>query len=425
MLIVGALALVMMAGLEWWRTRDVLSPTVLYCGVWGLTLCLLALFGRWYYPVSPAAVAVYVLGGFAFGVGGWLAVSLKTAMSEHSSRSSRRSMPDRRIMIRVAVLVALELVLLVPYVQGQLRIAGSVSWTMVLKVIRIQSLLSRAEEGSASTLSLVANAPIVALAAAVAAWYVRGTKPAGAVLAALAVGGAFVIEILTGAKMGIVSLLVSLAALSALQSPRGSGKKLLVGISIALVVFAIGVLAINFAYVVPGMGTVDRLRLAGQTTLGYWLGGAVAFSNVVENPQALESTQPLMAFFLNTAHSLGLRSSSAQLHAAYTAIGPGSETNVYTIFFTYFKDHGWLGMMGLSSLLGALLSLLHRVARRGEPLATVFYALFVPGLLLSIHAEHFWTALNQWMKLIVILALVFVAIPRHVHPRTEAEDSHV
>lgn len=406
LLSVGSVVLFGLATLDWLMKRDILAPSVLFCGAWGITLGALALSGSWYYPVSADAVAVYVYGGFAFCIGSWVISAVTPTLRRDRRFGAPTGAPSRCQLVRVVLLVVLEWGLLVPYVRGVLSIAGNASWRVALQIVRVHSQLMQAE-GPASSLNAIANAPVVALAASIAAWYMRGTRPMGRIIAAIAVGGAIAVSALTGAKLALVTLIVTLAAISALQSKGDFMRKLAVGVIAALIVFAIGTTLINNAFV-PVTGLGEAARLAGLTTLDYWLGGSVAFGNVVVHPQAFESTQPLMAFFLNTARSLGLRNSSPALHATYSAIGPGREINVYTIYFTYFKDHGWLGMLGLCALLAVVLTLLWRSSRRGATLGTLFYALSVPALLLSIHAEHFWTGLNQWIKLLVLLGAVFI-----------------
>lgn len=406
MLVVGALTLLGLAVFDWFMKRDILAPGVLFCGMWGLTLLAVAISGSWYNPISPSAIAVYVYGGLAFCLGSWTVATLVHPTKHLDQTDVDETLATRSQLLPVGVLVGLELILAVPYIRGQLLVANGASWRVALQIIRVHSLILQAE-GPASSLTPVANAPVVGLAAAVAGWYVRRVGPTGRLLAQVAVGVALVLDVLTGAKTGIVTLVVTLGALSALQSDTHALKQLSVGIMVGLIVFAIGTLLINFAFVHTA-GLRGMAELAGLTTLDYWLGGPVAFSNVIAQPQAFESTQPLAAFFLNTAHSLGLRSSSPALHATFSAIGPSRVTNVYTVYFTYFKDHGWLGMIGLCALLGVVMTLLWRSSRRGAILPILFYALSVPSLLLSIQAEHFWTGLNQWIKLLVLLSLVFI-----------------
>lgn len=406
MLTVGALTLLGLAALDWLMKRDILAPGVLFCGMWGLTLCAIALSGSWYYPVSTTAIAVYVYGGLAFYIGSWAISALVHPATRHRLTNLDDTVPSRSQLVRVGLLIALELGLLVPYVRGQLSIAGGASWRVALYTIRVHSVMM-AVEGPASSISPVANAPVVALAAAVAAWYIRGTKPMGRILAAVAVAGAVVADVLTGAKIGAVSLIITLAAMSGLQSKGHSLKKLAGGAVMGLILFAIGTLLINFAFV-PSAGVGGAVRLAGLTTLDYWLGGAVAFGDVFVQSWSLYSGQLLMAFFLNTAHSLGFRQLPLTQYDFYSAIGPGRFTNVWTIYVTYFKGHGWLEMLGLCALLGAVLTLLWRSSRRGAILPMLFYTLLVPSLLFSIEAEKFWTGLNQWIKLLILLSLVFI-----------------
>ena len=115
---------------------------------------------------------------------------------------------------------------------------------------------------------------------------------------------------------------------------------------------------------------------------------------------------------METANGLGAHFTIPSLHAEYTRISQTEETNVYTIYFSYFKDYGWLGVTIGLFLLGSLLTWIYSYARRGNHLAMALYSMNAVGLVLSIHAEHFLLALNLYIKMLVFFYLVYYGFSR-------------
>jgi len=88
------------------------------------------------------------------------------------------------------------------------------------------------------------------------------------------------------------------------------------------------------------------------------------------------------------------------------------ESNTYTIYYTYFRDFGWFGAVLCLAVLGAILTLIFRLARRGLPIAVLLYAVAAKGIVLSFHAEHFFLALNFIIKAGVFFSLLYLVVAR-------------
>jgi oligosaccharide repeat unit polymerase len=133
----------------------------------------------------------------------------------------------------------------------------------------------------------------------------------------------------------------------------------------------------------------------------------VAFDRIVQNPSGIRSSWSISRFFLLTANKLGASFEVPSLHAEYTMISPTMKTNVYTMYFSYFQDYGWAGIVVLPCALGYALTWIYRKARNGSHAALVLYGLMFSGILVSGFAEVFFLALNTLLKAVVVVWLVF------------------
>ena len=157
----------------------------------------------------------------------------------------------------------------------------------------------------------------------------------------------------------------------------------------------------------PSASLSENIAPAVEIVEWYTLGGVVAFDRVVQNPSGMRSSWSISRFFLLTANKLGASFEVPSLHAEYTMISPSMKTNVYTMYFSYFQDYGWPGIVVLPYVLGYALTWTYRKARSGSRGALVLYGLTFSGILVSGFSEVFFLALNTLLKAIVVVWLVF------------------
>ena len=212
-------------------------------------------------------------------------------------------------------------------------------------------------------------------------------------------------------KVNSVRLIVMLMLISCLREKRIRIKLLFSCLAAVVVLFSVGLIAVNFAY-----ETHNNLwDIIYATLLGiqnYWLGSLVAFDAIVADPLIMESAQRLNRFFLETANYFGASFYVPVLHADFSAISPDQESNTYTIYFSYFKDYGWFGMIiGMMSL-GGLTTWVYKATRSGSPVVVGIYSMLATGLLLSIHAEHFVLGLNGYLKALIFFVLIYHVLAR-------------
>jgi oligosaccharide repeat unit polymerase len=173
------------------------------------------------------------------------------------------------------------------------------------------------------------------------------------------------------------------------------------------VLFAIVAVVLGKGRTNPSASLSENIAPAVEIVEWYTLGGVVAFDRIVQNPSGIRSSWSISRFFLLTANKLGASFEVPSLHAEYTMISPSMKTNVYTMYFSYFQDYGWAGIVLLPYVLGYTLTWVYRNARGGSRAALVLYGLMFSGILLSGFNEEFFLALNTLLKGVVVVWLVF------------------
>ena len=395
----AALTVVMLAA-----ARNTLFPPVLFAGTWLLTLVGLIAFGGTLYDVGDYGYLVFLVGACAFCCGGLLTLCVLPHPDSGAPRP-RNGAPITRAALDI--LLGL-LVASFPYYVGvAFRIAGTSETAAAVLAIRRAVIEA---EGDANPFGAVAGnlnvlAGLVAIALVYEAdgtWRRRWRAIAGIVVA-LAYGA------LTGTKGGALLLVTFFFAaqirVGKIKMAAGLG-----AIAIALTFFAVGLLAINL----PGRSFEDVRTAAGalsSTFISYWLGPLVSFGQIAEQPDALASSENIGRFFLQTARSLGLDVTLPSLYEKYTPISADMTNNTYTIYFSYFKDYGWLGMALLLASLGVFLTILWARALRGFPVAVLMYAMMCKAIVQSFFNEAFFLGLNGYIKAYVLYWFLYRLLP--------------
>lgn len=386
----------------WCITRSALSPAVLYCGVWSVTLGGLFVAGTVFLPVSEYVCLIYLVGGVSFALGSGVCLS---CLSAGAADSPRRRTPSA-VRITLDFITAL-LILLFPYfLHLAVTLAGTSNPIVMVQYIRQISV--EAEGGS--PFGPVANLTVLAPLVALAMTYESDGSFSRRARAALSIVVALAYSVLTGSKGGAF-ILVTTFFVTQIQA-----RQIKVGTAIAAVAlftgfFGAGLLAVNLGGQTRG-GTSLVAHEIGARVLNYWLGSPVAFSSIAQKPNSLPSSESIDRFFLQTGNSLGMKNSVPSINPPYTPIETdGQNSNTYTIYFSYFKDFGWLGAVLLLAVLGAMLTWAWRSAMTGGPVAVLLYASFCTGLLQSIYSENFFLTLNFYSKAVVFYLALYRVSP--------------
>lgn len=406
MLILTIVLLILLALFAYRASGNLLFPGVIFSGTWALTLAALWLSGDTYFPISVMTNMVYLLGAAALCTGSLWGARLSFDFGPRAAPAAPgRSSPW---IYRVLELTLLLLLIGLPlFWEKVLGTVADASADALLHSIRAKAIES-SEQGN--TLGLIGNFVVLSQFVAVMLFYEMDSSWGRRLRAVCAVCLALVYGAMTGTKGNAIVLMLSLFFIYSIKRRRIGVGMLLGTIGVSAVFFLVGLFLINFV----GTSIADMPAMLNDLVglvRHYWLGGCVAFDQIVDNPEIIESTRPINRFFLETARSLGMAVYVPPLHADYLMISPVQETNVYTIYFTYFKDFGWYATLPVMSALGALLGVLYNMAMRGGAIAVLMYATMCVALVMSVFIEQIIVGLNIHIKFLLLLFVVYKVIP--------------
>lgn len=406
MIYVVVLALAMLLALNYYWAGSLLAPATLYAAIWCASVTGLLLSGDSLYPVSDQTLFLYFLGALAFSLGAVLADVYLPIGSNCSTASW--GIGGRFLYFFLDAILVIVMLGLPVFLTGLVDRVDFDDPTRYFAAIRQAAIEA---SGQVTTFSVVRNLSVVALLMAMAMHYEDNGTAARRWRAYLAIGIALIYAVAEGTKGNAVIFITMLLFISWVKAGRINPKQLIIGGATVLVVFSAGLLIVNYAYMDTG-GLVESAAFLLPVIQNYWLGGLVAFDRIMLDPNSIEAVQSVSRFFLETANSLGANYPVPSLHAEYTDISATMDTNTYTIYYTYFLDFGWYGTVVWLAFLGAILTWVFRLARRGMPIAVMLYAIAAVGIVFSFHAEHFLLALNFILKTVIFFSFVYLVVAR-------------
>jgi oligosaccharide repeat unit polymerase len=387
--------------------QNLLFPPVLFVGTWLISLLGIMLSGDSMFEVSSLTYLVYIFGAISFSIGGVVGLDMGRARAPDTIglKSTNQTNCSSSLALDVALVV---LVVGLPFYWREMSShVSNVESDLLLMNIR-QKMIELHDERS--TFSLVRNLDVLVQFVAAAMFYEMNGSKARRWRAIAAAVLAIVYGAMSGTKISIVSLIMTFFFISSIKAGKIRVDLLLSVIGLSIVAFCVGLLTVNYAYI--SFADISSLfSLLGDTLQNYWLGGLVAFDRIVENPNIIESTQPIGRFFLETGRSFGMNIYVPAKHADYIAISNSMYTNVYTIYFSYFKEFGWIGTTVIMLILGVVMSSIYRKALYGGPMVVPLYSMMCIALILTLHAEHFFLGLNFYIKALIFFIFIYKILP--------------
>ncbi len=416
-LVLGFLALLnRRIGASW------LYPPAIFAAVWSALLLGLTISGTLFFPVSEATYCVYLIGAICFSVGGFLAM-LRTPPTK-PTRQFRTSSTSNRVAMNAVKVGLIALVVCFPWYWSFLQDLGMAAgynniWIAVRA--RIVALSDTQWTGPVARWDSVLFSNLVTFAGLLA---LIGVVEGGATkrerfLVKIQVLIALVYSVLTASTAGAASLLGAILGIRSLKKGRLRLSEAMLTLAVFLVVFATIAVILGKGRIKPSAPFSDNVGPATEVVEWYTFGGLVAFDRVVQDPSSITASWSVSRFFLLTANKLGAAFDVPSLNAEYTAIASGMSTNVYTMYFSYFRDYGWLGIVFFPGVLGATLTWVYRRARDGSREAMVLYGMTFSGMVLSGFNEGFFLALNTLLKAGLVAWLLF-SFPRRFRRETLA-----
>jgi oligosaccharide repeat unit polymerase len=366
--------------------KGLFYPPLVFCLVWVADLVVFWIAGDFFYSLSAKTLSIFVCGCFAFSLGSWLTLFLPEGTPEKSEPLSASS---RRILNLLVLLVVAALPLFYHWIRSITSGYGS----NLLMAARAATL-DEANDNAVS--SLFWNLATLSIIAAMIAFYERGKKRLW-----IALGCTLILNLLTGGRSGVVTLILSLICIDWIKNRRLRWKPLAAMVLVFVISF--GLIAI---YVQKGSARADaslaeNLMPVAQGFVQYAAGGLPAFSQVVEHPNLVVHNWQIYRPAQQMLNRLGARFDVPDLRADFLTVGPdGLQQNIYTLYFAYI-DLGWPVTMFVMVGHGFLAALVYRRALLGGKVATLSYGYLFAELVLSPYNELLFMGMNFIVKLLL------------------------
>ena len=401
-LVPAGLLLLCLAVLQVQIVSYVTYPPALLCGVWGLALLWLKAAGGRFLPIGPSTIAIYVIGTVVFCIGG----ALGWGVGARPGAKARVDAVAPGWLIPVLTMVVL---LLTPFFVLRLFAAvGAMSPVDFLYAIRVESL-----EGSlGDAIGILQNIVPFAMMSALAAVALPPGTLIGHICRTALIASALGLTILTGGRGATLTLLLGMGIVASTREQRIPLLRAIGVTAIATVVFGVSAVFLRKGDASPSSTLGDNLVAVSQGIEDYALGGVVAFDGVRSDPGGTPAVWSPLRTVQEMANHLGATYDVPSRHAQFSTIGDGVVTNVYTMYYSYYPEAGFVGMLGLVFIVGVVSGATHRRAVAGSTIAVLFHGVLAPSLLLSVFSEPFYTNANFLLKLALFGLMINLVVRR-------------
>lgn len=380
--------------------RSLIYPGVAFAGIWFLEfLVLLAAQGA-IYPVSWAALAVFVTGAVCFMAGA--ALAYRAGGRPDRPVTSVAIQPCRGdtalLWFFVVVLVAG-----LPFFARELSHLATDPWFSLHFFQQVRrGFLEQAN--TMSRVPLVNNLVILSIILAIVGYALSDGLRRNRAAASCLIGLALIYTLLTGARSGALQLVIALFAIHALLRRRVSARGVVLAAAVVLALF--GIVTIWRGYGGDAPTLTQSLVVTWHRFVVYFCAGPVGFSTYLNHPDLVPSVWSPWLFFERTANYFGHYFDVPSIHAQFFPVGPGAEANVYTAFFSYYPAYGIAGVVGFGFALGVVCSLVYRRALSGGLVWLALYGFLFYGIVMTVFGEFFLLTLNPTLKLALVALLV-------------------
>src|SRR5215510_6567222 len=369
--------------------RSALYPPVIFCGIWAADFVQIWLLGDFFYPLSNETLFIVLGGALTFSIGSGLVLL-------YPRKSQRQPVDISKMSSRLLNLLVWLLILSFPfYVRWLVGLVAERGVLMSFLGAARSATLEESNQGLAY--SIFFNLATLSVYVALLAFREREGHRLRLVTA---ITLAFTMNLLTGAKAGVITLLLNLVYLSWIQSKRVPWK--FVAVTVLLVILAFGV--IQF-YVQFGGPVGDSIGPLARSVSLYTSGPIIGFDRVIRDPAIVPHSFPFYIAFSHLLKNFGVQIDERR-ETGYVGVGPGMEQNAFGMYYAYL-DLGMLGMILAPALMGLVITLVYQRADHGGRLAQILYACLASVLLLSPVGEFFLTWLNFLTKLCLVIWMVY------------------
>ncbi len=401
------------AGLLWVNMRigrSYLYPGSLLTASWTMVFVLLCFAQSWLYPVSWSALGIFLLGAVYFTLGAYIGTG-----SKHNRSCKAPLMPtyrttymsDRWLLIFLLALLIIGLPIYIKHI-----------YSLTTVTPFSPDFFNQVRAGELKEAVIGSRVPIVenlvgfsSIAALVAFAVTDGARHWRRMVWSL-IALAVIYGLLTGSKVGPISLCVSLVTIYGLC--RGRLPIRWLAMNSAILLGAFGFISTMRAEALSGyrLPLVKVIVLTLQTFFNYITVSVVCFTQYLDYPNLVPPVWSPWRFFERTANYFGHFFTVPDLNAAFISVGQGlyyNSYNAYTVYFSYYPPYGVVGVSIFMLVIGYVSAIAYRNALRQILMWTLLYSLIAYGLVMTIFNESLLLSLNYTIKAMLVGLLFVVA----------------
>jgi oligosaccharide repeat unit polymerase len=407
MSVLGAIALLAALVLvNYWISRSVLYPPLVFSGIWLLDLSLYRLDLTPIDPLHSITLEVICLGAVLFSMGGGLAMLAPRNLFQ--ARMIITRFPPRNNIVKPAVLFFLfcGLPLLLA---NLLSMAASGTGSTIFQ---------RARTGGAAGGQLAAGGGLGtyfilwALYAAPLFLLERRDRNFWVMT-----GIAFIASILSTGRLPIRMLISSLTCVELMITNRHTFRAALKFARIPIAIFLCLYFGLIFVTKDTSVFDAGIGEILVMFLVGYIVGPTAAFDYVLQHRQDyMGGSNHTFKFFLAIASHLHLVAWQPPLPDDFIFVP--FPTNVLTVYRYYMGDFGLYGAVLVMAVIGLLQTLIYRKARTGSKLAMYFFAITLFETVMVIFSDEY-SAFGAYIDslLFAIIYVVLRSLPMRILPR--------
>ncbi|MGC8979108.1 O-antigen polymerase [Caldisericum sp.] len=398
-LVIFSIMLFLLAVFNYGIAKTILYPPVIFSSFWAALLFILALLGNMFYSVSHSALFIYLMGALAFSGGAIIPLMMKIIKKPRSCNLKTIKNKYSDVIINIGLIAS---VFVFPYYCYELyRIASSSGFSNLWIGLRYEIVYGGASIGWLAY--FVAFVRFLAVFSYIESENVKPKRIRSYILIVLSL----LYNLLSMARTGAVVLIFMLLGVKLILERKISFKSILILVIIVFIVFAVPAVLLGKGGII-GNTLLENVKGVLKSLMVYLLGGVVAFDNVVKNPGLFtDSRIATFRFFLAFLNRIGIGHYDLPKFVSTVTYTP-SPTNVYTIYYPYFLDYGYVGIFIFPFIIGFFSSIVFVNAyfKRGK-ISTFLYGMVIAALLVSNFDEAFFTTLSYWLQAGIFLFFVY------------------
>jgi len=396
MALLVAFTLIILAFLCYRIYRSWLFPPALYSLVWATILVLTVTVRYRGFVLSNGSVLVFTIGCLSF-------VSGSLLIAQYFSRRAlpTQVLPQRERFIRILIITyAIGLLFLVPFFITAIEEAGR-RLGISQFAFAARFALGLTDRGGIPRyfLSLCSIGSVLAFCMA---WLYDGSRRDKLMLA-LAVVAPLSMYSLTFSRSPVFALIIGVIAILAF---RRAVKPFVMAIGVAATLALTLIMGASLGKGPDFTSGSNAVVAAADNLLAYYAGGPLGFDQVMYSPESVGEKGLSLRFFTQAARSLG---AEIRLPSNVLDYFSGDLGNVYTIYFAYWLDWSWLGIIVIPILGGCGSTMIYVFARRGNPIAGVALAPLIGSIVNSPIGDGLFSSLIPWLLIVALTWLLWYA----------------